>query len=123
MSKKNDPWADEENWEQGTFDDFIDAEERKEWMKRRRCMHCYVWAFDASTQEFLIACAHGCGSIRNRWTSVDFAGDTRRVKSSQEAFMISHRNGCPRRSPMGKRSQGPASQPVSRTRPSRLPGF
>ena len=97
MSKKTDPWADEENWEQGSFDEFIDFEERKEWMQRRKCLHCYVWGYDGSSSEFLVVCAHGCGSIRNRWTSVDFSGDMRRVKSSQEAYMISHARGCPRR--------------------------
>lgn len=114
MTKKTDPWADEENWEQGSFDDFIDFEERKEWMRRRKCLHCYVWAFDASTQQFMIACAHGCGSIRHRWTSPDFEGDSRRVKSSQEAFMISHARGCPRRTGGGRGSDATSSPPLPR---------
>ena len=82
---------------QDTFDDVLFAEERQAWARRRRCRHCYIWAYDKKSDEFMIACAHGCGSIRHKWKSVDPDGDRRRVKATQEAFMIAHAyGGCPR---------------------------
>lgn len=92
-----DPWADDDETMQDSFDDLLFAEERQAWAKRRRCRHCYVWMHDASTNEFAIVCAHGCGSIRHKWRSVDVPGDMKRMKATQEAFMIAHAHGgCPR---------------------------
>lgn len=116
MSAEKDPWADEANWEQGSFDDYVDEEERKQWMRRRKCRHCYVWSFNATTDEFVVACAHGCGSIRHRWRTVDREGDEKRMRQSQEAFVIAHARGCPRRQERpqnvrGSRYGGPGRLP------------
>lgn len=89
-----DPWADD--GDQLSFADLFDADERRAWAARRRCKHCYVWGRDERSGKFFIACAHGCGSIRHMWDSPDPDGDYRRMKDTQEAFRIAHRNGCPR---------------------------
>ena len=93
-NEKLGPWDEESH--QDSFDDLLFAEERVAWAARRKCRHCYVWGHDSSSGMFFIACAHGCGSIRHQWKSVDHDGDLRRVKATQEAYAIAHAHGCPR---------------------------
>lgn len=94
-NEKLGPWNEDESGQE-SFDDLMFEEERVAWAARRKCRHCYVWGYNETNDTFFIACAHGCGSIRHQWKSLDPDGDRKRVKETQSAYAIAHAYGCPR---------------------------
>jgi hypothetical protein len=92
--RKKEQW--EEDLLQENFDDLLYAEERKAWVRRKKCKHCYVWGYSEEEEMFFIACVHGCGSVRHKWRSQNKEKDMSQLEKNKEAYIISHAQGCPR---------------------------
>lgn len=89
--------SDDEQAIQETFDEMIEAAERKAWLDRQACPHCFVTIFDPVTEMVRVVCAHKCGTVKKEHLSRDPRADAAYARRTQEAFMFAHARGCPRR--------------------------
>lgn len=82
---------------QETFDEMLAAAERKAWLERQNCLHCFVTLYDPKTAVVRVVCAHKCGTVKSQHPSRDPRGDEAKARRTQEAFLLAHARGCPRR--------------------------
>lgn len=97
--------ADRDDVVQESFDDFLAATERKAWMDRRNCPHCFVTTYHPDTNIVSVLCAHRCGTVKDQRPSRDPQADAAQARRTQEAFLLAHARGCPRRPDSGLTSR------------------
>lgn len=82
---------------QETFDEMIEAAERRAWLQRRACKHCFVTVYHDRDDTVSVVCGHRCGTVKDQRPSRDSEGDRQKARRTQEAFLLAHAKGCPRR--------------------------
>lgn len=82
---------------QESFDEMLEAAERKAWLERRACQHCFVTIYIPDANIVAVVCGHRCGTVKEERPSRDPQGDAVKAAKTREAFLLAHARGCPRR--------------------------